>query len=48
MVNAMTVDLEDWYQSIEAIPTTDWNKHEPRVIAGIHKRLQIFKAIRIH
>jgi polysaccharide deacetylase family protein (PEP-CTERM system associated) len=43
MLNAMTVDLEDWYHSIESIPTTDWSKQEPRVIAGTHKLLQMFE-----
>ena len=42
-MNAMTVDLEDWYHSIEAISPTDWGKQEPRVIAGTHKLLQMFE-----
>jgi polysaccharide deacetylase family protein (PEP-CTERM system associated) len=42
MVNAMTVDLEDWYHSIDSIPVSDWGKYETRVSEGTQKLLEMF------
>ena len=43
MLNAMTVDLEDWYHSIESIPTHDWGKYETRLYEGTYKLLEMFR-----
>jgi len=43
MLNAMTVDLEDWYHSIESIPVHDWGKYETRLYEGTYKLLEMFK-----
>ncbi len=43
MLNAMTVDLEDWYHSIDSIPVSDWGKYEARVSEGTHKLLEMFR-----
>ncbi|MBL7928664.1 MAG: DUF3473 domain-containing protein [Bacteroidia bacterium] len=36
MLNAFTVDFEDWYQGIE-LPFAEWSKHEPRIEKGLYK-----------
>jgi len=43
IVNAMTIDLEDWYHSITSIPFKDWEKYEDRVEMCTNKILDIFK-----
>lgn len=43
MINAMTVDLEDWHHSIDSIPFGDWDKYESRVEVNTHKILDCFK-----
>lgn len=43
MINAMTVDLEDWHHSINSIPFQDWDKYESRLEANTFKILEIFK-----
>ncbi len=45
MLNAMTVDLEDWYHSIESIPMHDWGKYETRLYEGTYKLLEMFKLV---
>ena len=45
MLNAMTVDLEDWYHSIESIPVHDWGKYETRLYEGTYKLLEMFKQV---
>ncbi len=45
MLNAMTVDLEDWYHSIESIPTHDWGKYETRLYEGTYKLLEMFRLV---
>jgi polysaccharide deacetylase family protein (PEP-CTERM system associated) len=36
MMNAFTIDLEDWYQGVD-IPFNDWNKYEKRLRIGFDK-----------
>jgi polysaccharide deacetylase family protein (PEP-CTERM system associated) len=43
MMNAMTVDLEDWYHSIDSIPPEDWGKYESRLEANTEKVLELFE-----
>ena len=43
MINAMTVDLEDWHHSIDSILFEDWDKYESRVEANTYKILESFK-----
>ena len=45
MLNAMTVDLEDWYHSIESIPMHDWGKCETRLYEGTYTLLEMFKRV---
>jgi peptidoglycan/xylan/chitin deacetylase (PgdA/CDA1 family) len=42
MINAMTVDLEDWHHSIDSIPFEDWDKYESRVEANTYKIIEAF------
>jgi polysaccharide deacetylase family protein (PEP-CTERM system associated) len=42
MINAMTVDLEDWHHSIDSIPFEDWDKYESRVEKNTYKILDTF------
>ncbi len=42
MMNAMTVDLEDWYHSIDSIPCEDWDKYECRLEESTYKILEMF------
>ncbi len=37
MLNAFTVDLEDWYQGV-GIPVSEWHRYEKRLLIG-HERL---------
>ncbi|HSE83125.1 MAG TPA: DUF3473 domain-containing protein, partial [Thermodesulfobacteriota bacterium] len=39
----MTVDVEDWYHSIESIPPHDWDNYESRVEPSTYKILEIFE-----
>ena len=41
MVNAITVDLEDWYHGI-GIPVTEWNQYEKRLMIGYDRLLKLF------
>jgi len=43
MINAMTVDLEDWHHSVDSIPSEDWHKYESRVEKNTYKILECFK-----
>ncbi len=42
MINALTVDVEDWYQSIESIPFERWPRYEDRVEVGVNLLLDLF------
>jgi polysaccharide deacetylase family protein (PEP-CTERM system associated) len=41
LINAMTVDLEDWYQGLE-VPSSDWRQYEDRVVPATGRLLQLF------
>ena len=43
MINALSVDVEDWYHAIETIPQSDWEKYEDRVVQNTNRVLDIFK-----
>jgi peptidoglycan-N-acetylglucosamine deacetylase len=43
IINAMTIDVEDWYHSITSIPFKDWEKYEDRIEMCSNKILSIFK-----
>lgn len=47
MINAMTVDLEDWHHSIDSIPFQDWDRYESRVEADTYKILEIFRQFEV-
>ena len=42
MVNAMTVDLEDWYHSIDSIPVSDWGNTKHGSLRGLRRLLEMF------
>jgi polysaccharide deacetylase family protein (PEP-CTERM system associated) len=42
MINALTVDVEDWYQSIENIPFEEWGRYEDRVERSVDRLLELF------
>lgn len=42
IINAISVDVEDWYQSFENTRFEDWAKYETRIVRNIEKVLQIF------
>jgi len=42
MINAMTVDLEDWHHSIDSIPFDNWDKYESRIEKNTYKILEVF------
>jgi polysaccharide deacetylase family protein (PEP-CTERM system associated) len=42
MINALTVDVEDWYQAIETIPFDHWPRYADRVEIGVDLLLDIF------
>ena len=41
MLNALTVDLEDWYQGLE-IPRERWGGYESRVVSAVRRLLALF------
>ena len=41
MINALTIDFEDWYQGLE-IPHTRWNGFEMRIERQGRRLLEIF------
>jgi polysaccharide deacetylase family protein (PEP-CTERM system associated) len=43
IINALTVDFEDWYQGLE-IPHTEWDGYEDRVIPAGRRLLSILEA----
>lgn len=47
MINALSVDVEDWYQAIETIPLDSWNSFEDRVERNVDKLLDIFRDARV-
>jgi len=42
MLNALTVDFEDWYQGLE-IPHTRWEGYEDRIVPSTRRLLQVFR-----
>ena len=40
MLNAFTVDLEDWYQGIE-LPSESWKDYSPRIEIGLYRILEL-------
>jgi polysaccharide deacetylase family protein (PEP-CTERM system associated) len=44
IVNAFTVDFEDWYQGLEIHKIDTWHKFEPRIERNCVKILEILKA----
>lgn len=46
MVNAFTVDLEDWYHGI-GIPLSEWHKYEKRLMIGHEKILNLLKKYKV-
>ena len=42
MINALSVDLEDWYQGIIEIDRSDWHKCEDRIVQNTERLLSIF------
>ena len=47
MINAMTVDLEDWYHSIDLISCMDWDKYECRIEKNTYKILELFEQFHV-
>lgn len=41
MINAITIDVEDWYQSLENINFQDWHKYESRIAQNVERVLGI-------
>jgi polysaccharide deacetylase family protein (PEP-CTERM system associated) len=46
VVNALTVDFEDWYQGLE-IPATDWKRFEDRIEIGGRRLLDLLAERRV-
>src|SRR5262249_36735256 len=40
VVNALTIDFEDWYQGLE-IPCTDWDRYEDRIERASERLLSL-------
>jgi len=40
VVNALTIDLEDWYQGLE-IPHTSWARYEDRIVPATERLLEV-------
>ena len=45
MLNALTVDLEDWYQGLQ-IPMSEWSVYEDRVVPATERLLEILDEAR--
>ena len=43
VVNALTVDLEDWYQGLEIDPE-DWGRYEDRLAIGTQFPVQLLES----
>jgi len=41
IVNAFTVDFEDWYQCLEVVPLESWGQYESRIERNAHKIFDI-------
>ena len=41
VTNVFTVDVEDWYQGLEVIPTEHWEKYEDRIWVGMEPLLAL-------
>ena len=46
ILNALTVDVEDWFQGIE-LDTADWRRFEPRLGIGMEALLSLLESERI-
>jgi peptidoglycan/xylan/chitin deacetylase (PgdA/CDA1 family) len=46
ILNAFTVDLEDWYQGIE-LPIQSWKNYSPRVEVGLYRILELLDKYRV-
>ncbi len=42
MVNALTIDLEDWYQGLQ-VPMREWGRYEDRVVPATERLLEILE-----
>ena len=40
MLNALTIDLEDWYQGLH-VPMSEWSRYEDRVVPATERLLEI-------
>ena len=45
LVNALTIDFEDWYQGLE-IPHTDWKEFPDRIVDAAHRLLGLLESRR--
>ncbi len=43
MINAISVDVEDWYHSLENVRFEDWDKYESRIVCNMERVLGIFR-----
>ncbi len=46
VINALTIDFEDWYQGIE-IPHTEWAGFEDRMVVSSERLLRLLRAARV-
>jgi len=46
VINALTIDFEDWYQGIE-IPHTEWEGFEDRMVASSERLLRLLRDARV-
>jgi polysaccharide deacetylase family protein (PEP-CTERM system associated) len=46
VINALTIDLEDWYQGLQ-IPLTRWSRYEDRVVPATERLLAILDEARV-
>jgi polysaccharide deacetylase family protein (PEP-CTERM system associated) len=46
VVNALTIDFEDWYQGLE-IPCTEWAGYEDRIERAGHRLLELLASARV-
>lgn len=47
VVNALTIDWEDWYQGLE-IPHEAWSSYQDRLAFATHRLLEIFAKANVH
>jgi polysaccharide deacetylase family protein (PEP-CTERM system associated) len=41
LINAFSVDFEDWFQCLEVIPLSEWNNYEYRIERNAHRILDL-------